>query len=65
LAGERAIHIAIFLLVLIGLGGISGSIIFTDTQDNLLRIAGIALCWGIILLVLYVVFNFLDWKWWE
>jgi hypothetical protein len=65
MAGERAIHIMIFILVLIGLGGISGFIIFTSTQDSLLRIAGTALCWGTILLAMYAIFRMLDWKWWE
>jgi hypothetical protein len=30
-----------------------------------LRIAGIALVWGIILFVLYVGFRALGWRWWE
>lgn len=65
MAGERAIHIAIFLLFLIGLCGISGYVIGTYAGDSLLAIAGIALTWGLILLVLYVAFVALNWKWWE
>jgi hypothetical protein len=65
LAGERAIHVVIFLLVLIGLGGISGWIIYASAPNDLLRIAGIALGWGIILLALYAGFRALNWKWWE
>jgi pantothenate kinase len=65
LTGERAIHVVIFLLVLIGLCGISGWIIYVSTENNLLRIAGIALGWGIILLALYAGFRALNWKWWE
>jgi hypothetical protein len=65
LTGERAIHVVIFLLVLIGLCGISGWIIYASTQNDLLRIAGIALGWGIILLALYAAFRALNWKWWE
>jgi hypothetical protein len=65
LAGERAIHIAIFILVLVGLCGISGYIIYSSTPNDLLRIAGIALSWGIILLALYTLFSALKWKWWE
>jgi hypothetical protein len=30
----------------------------------ILEIAGIALSWGIILLVLYVSFTKLEWDWW-
>ena len=65
LAGETAIHIAIFILFLIGLCGISGYVINTYAGNSLLAIAGIALSWGLILLVLYAVFKTLDWKWWE
>jgi hypothetical protein len=65
LTGERAIHIGIFLLFLIGLCGISGYIIAANSGNSLLIIAGIALSWGLILLALYAVFKALDWKWWE
>ena len=65
LAGERAIHVAIFILVLVGLCGISGWIIFASTTNDLLRIAGIALGWGVILLALYVSFTALGWEWWK
>jgi hypothetical protein len=65
LAAERVIHIAIFILVLVGLGGIGGWIIYASTTNDLLRIAGIALSWGIILLALYAIFSALKWKWWE
>jgi hypothetical protein len=65
LAGETAIHIAIFILLLVGLCGISGWIIYANTTNDLLRIAGIALSWGIILLALYTIFSALKWKWWE
>jgi hypothetical protein len=65
LAGETAIHVAIFILLLVGLCGIGGWIIYANTANDLLRIAGIALSWGIILLVLYAVFGALNWKWWE
>jgi hypothetical protein len=66
LAGERALHVTIFLLLLVGICGISGWIISSYTPvDYLLRIAGIALIWGIVLLALYVGFRALNWKWWE
>jgi len=65
LAGETAIHIAIFILFLIGLCGVSGYVIGTYAGNSLLAIAEIALSWGLILLVLYAAFTALDWKWWE
>jgi hypothetical protein len=65
LAGERAIRIAIFVLLLVGLCGMSGWIIYGAADNILLSIAGIALSWGIILLVLYVGFRALKWEWWK
>jgi len=65
LAGERAIHIVIFFLLLIGLCGIIGWAIYAAVPGNLISIPGIALSWGIILLLLYVAFAKLGWKWWE
>jgi hypothetical protein len=65
LAGERAIHIAIFVLLLAGLCGISGGVIYSTASNNVLSIAGIALSWGIILLILYVGFTALKWEWWK
>jgi hypothetical protein len=65
LAGERAIHVAIFVLLLAGLCGISGWVIYSTASNNVLSIAGIALSWGIILLVLYVGFRALKWEWWK
>lgn len=65
MTGERAIHVAIFLLFLIGLCGMSGYIIGTYSGNGLLTIAGIALSWGLILLALYATFKALEWKWWD
>ena len=65
MAVERVIHIAIFFLFLVGLAGISSYIIATYIGNNLLAIAGIALSWGLILLVLYAAFTVLKWEWWE
>jgi hypothetical protein len=65
LAGERAIHVAIFFLLLAGLCGISGWVIYSVANNDVLSIAGIALTWGVILLVLYVGFKALGWEWWK
>ena len=65
LAVERAIRVAIFILLLAGLCGISGWVIYSAANNNVLSIAGIALTWGIILLVLYVGFRALKWEWWK
>ena len=65
LAGETAIHVAIFFLLLAGLCGISGWAIYSTANNNVVSIAGIALSWGVILLILYVGFKALKWDWWK
>jgi hypothetical protein len=66
---ERVIHLAMFILILVGLCGISAWASYTYiylTQDNVvLAVAGIALSWGVILSVLYLGFRQLDWDWWS
>ena len=63
--GERAIHFAMFVLILIGLCSVSAWVSYAYLSGTLiLEIAGIALSWGIILLVLYVSFTKLEWDWW-
>lgn len=65
LAVERAIQFAMFLLILVGLCGISAWASYSYLSDNLiLEVAGIALSWGIILLILYLGFKRLGWSWW-
>ena len=62
---ERAIHFATFILILVGLCGISAWTSYTYGPNDLLKIAGIALSWGVILLILYLGFKKLDWDWWS
>jgi hypothetical protein len=65
LPGERAIHFAMFVLILIGLCSVSAWVSYAYLSGTLiLEIAGIALSWGMILLVLYVSFTKLKWDWW-
>ncbi len=65
MGAERAIHFTMFALLLIGLCSVTAWVSYTYLQSNLiLEIAGIALSWGVILLVLYVGFIQLDWEWW-
>jgi hypothetical protein len=63
--GERAIHVATFILLLIGLGSLTAWASYTYLIDLILQVAAIALGWGVILLVLYVSFKALDWSWWS
>ncbi|MEM2105528.1 MAG: hypothetical protein QXV21_03545 [Candidatus Bathyarchaeia archaeon] len=63
---EKAIHFSMFLLLLVGLCGISAWASHTYLNNNLiLEAAGIALSWGVILLILYLGFKRLDWSWWS
>ena len=65
MTAERAIHLAIFVFLLIGLSSVSAWASYTYLHDTLiLEIAGIALSWGLVLLVLYVGFSALEWDWW-
>ena len=65
MTAERFIHIAAFFLLLIGLCAVSGWASYTYINDLVLKLAGITLSWGIILLALYLVFRKLDWHWWS
>ena len=67
MTAERAIHIAVFVLLLLGSSTISAwaSYTYLINDSPVLAIAGIPLSWGIILLVLYVTFKKLNWDWWS
>jgi len=65
LTAERVIHATVFVLLLVGLCTVSGWATYTYITDLVLSIASIALSWGVILLVLYVVFKKIEWRWWE
>ena len=64
LNAERAIHAAIFILLLVGLCALAGWANNNYVDDIVLKIAGLALSWGIILLALYLSFKKLNWRWW-
>lgn len=65
MTAERGIHFAIFALLLIGLGSVSAWACYTYLSELILKIAGITLSWGTILLVFYVGFGKLGWDWWS
>ena len=65
MTAERAIHAAAFALLLVGLIALSGWASYIYIDDWILKIAAIALSWGIILLILYVSFEKLGWNWWS
>ncbi|MEM1565682.1 MAG: hypothetical protein QXG11_00690 [Candidatus Bathyarchaeia archaeon] len=66
MTAERAIQCATFLLILVGLCGLSAwaAHFYLSEAHIILEVAAIALSWGVILLVLYVSFKKLDWEWW-
>ena len=66
MTGERAIQFAMFILILVGLCGLSAWASYTYLSENvILEVAAIALSWGVILLILYIGFKTLDWEWWR
>ena len=65
MAVERAIHFVMFSLILMGLCGVSAWTSYAYVPNDLLKIASIALSWGVILLILYLGFKHLDWDWWS
>jgi len=55
-----------FILLLVGLCGVSAWASYSYLSDNLiLEAAGIALSWGVILSILYLGFKKLSWEWWK
>jgi hypothetical protein len=62
---ENVIHVAVFMLLLTGIWIVSGWASYQYISDWVLKVGVIALTWGITLLVLYVVFRKLNWRWWE
>ena len=66
MTAERAIQFAMFVLILVGLCGLSAWASYTHLGGNvILEAAAIALSWGVILLILYIGFKRLDWEWWR
>jgi len=66
LTTEKAIHFAMFALLLLGLCGIIAWTCYTYvTEHFVLQFASIALAWGIILTILYLTFKKLGWDWWR
>jgi hypothetical protein len=66
MSAERVIHASIFFLLVVGLGVLGAWASYIFLQSNLiLVIAGIALIWGVILSVVYLLFKKLGWKWWS
>lgn len=62
---ERTIHFVMFSLILMGLCGVSAWTSYAYVPNDLLKIASIALSWGVILLILYLGFKKLNWDWWS
>jgi hypothetical protein len=66
LSAERLIHVGIFFLLLVGLTVLTAWAVYVYLHSSIaLTIAGVALSWGLILLLLYVLFKRLNWKWWS
>jgi len=58
LTAKRAIQFAMFILILVGLCGLSTWASYAYLSENvILEAAAIALSWGVILLILYIGFK--------
>lgn len=66
MTAQRAIHLAIFVFLLVGLCAVAAWISYAYLAGTLiLQVAALALSWGMILLVLYVGFEKANWDWWS
>ncbi len=65
LTTERLIHACTFVLLLVGLCTVTSWANYKYVPEIALKMAGVTLSWGIILLVLYLSFKKLDWCWWS
>ena len=65
MTAERAIHLLVFVLLLLGLCVISAWASYNYLSDPILKVASIPLSWGVILLILYLSFKKLGWDWWS
>jgi hypothetical protein len=66
LAAKKAIFFIVFFLFLLGACGLAAyafSLAFNPFK-SLVFYLGTAIAWGVILLVLYLIFERLEWEWW-
>lgn len=67
MAAQKIIYFIIFFLFLVGACGLSAYAFAAAIENplaNPLFYAATAITWGVILLVLYLVFERQDWEWW-
>jgi hypothetical protein len=67
MAAQKVIYFIIFFLFLLGTCGLTAyafSVAIKNPLASPLFYAGTALAWGVILLILYLVFERQDWEWW-
>jgi hypothetical protein len=67
LAAQKILYFIIFFLFLVGACGLSAYVFARSIEGDItnpLFYAATAITWGIILLVLYLVFEKQDWEWW-
>jgi uncharacterized membrane protein YdcZ (DUF606 family) len=65
---EKIIHLIIFFLFLIGacwLTAYALSVAVNHPLSSPVFYAGTAMVWGVILLILYLVFKKQNWEWWS
>jgi hypothetical protein len=66
MAAQKVIYFIIFFLFLIGACGLTAYAFSVSLGGltNPLFYASTAIAWGVILLILYLVFERQDWEWW-
>ena len=67
MVAKKVIYFIIFFLFLFGACGLSAYALYApiEGKNPLFYAAATAITWGIILLILYMVFERQDWEWWS
>lgn len=67
MAAQKIIYFVIFFLFLIGACGLSAYVFNQSIEGGIISplfYAATAITWGVILLVLYLIFERQEWEWW-
>lgn len=68
MAAKKVLYFIIFFLFLVGVCGLTAyafAVAIKDPLTNPLFYAATAIAWGVVLLILYLVFERQDWEWWS
>ncbi len=68
MAAKKVLYFIIFFLFLFGVCGLTAyafSVAIKDPLASPLFYGSTAIAWGVILLILYMIFERQDWEWWS